>query len=140
MERKAKMYEMLKRGGGKDIPDNLREELLVEFDDPRRGRGGHYDSGSEDEYEDSGYRRRERFSSRGRRRSRSRSWSRSRSRSRSRSDGDWDRDESMRVARDPRDYKVCTCTLFSVNVIPVSDVITHETSPTHACYSLYSDL
>ncbi|KAG9061613.1 hypothetical protein KI688_007193 [Linnemannia hyalina] len=38
LERKAKMYEMLKRDGGEGIPDNLREELLVEFDDPRRGR------------------------------------------------------------------------------------------------------
>ncbi|KAG0276496.1 hypothetical protein BGZ96_003255 [Linnemannia gamsii] len=102
MERKVKMYEMLKRGGGEDIPDNLREELLVEFDDPRRGHERRYDSGSEDEYEDGEYRGRERFSSRGHRRNRSRSWSRSRSRSRS---DDWDRDESMRVARDPRDYK-----------------------------------
>ncbi|KAF9138832.1 hypothetical protein BGX30_008711 [Mortierella sp. GBA39] len=102
MERKAKMYEMLRRDGGEGIPDNLREELLVEFDDPRRGGGrDRYRSGSEDE---DGYRG-ERFSSRGRRRSRSRSWSRSRSRSRSRSDDGWDQDESMRVARDPRDYK-----------------------------------
>ena len=99
------MYEILRRGGGEDIPDHLREELLVEFDDPRRGGGrDRYGSGSEDE---DGYRR-ERFSSRGRRRSRSKSWSRSRSRSksRSRSEEGWDRDESMRVARDPRDYKV----------------------------------
>ncbi|KAF9122114.1 hypothetical protein BGW39_010011 [Mortierella sp. 14UC] len=60
LERKAKMYEMLKRSGGEDIPEHLKEELLVEFDDPRRGRGR---------------------------------------------DEDWDRDESRRVARDPRDYK-----------------------------------
>ncbi|KAF8930235.1 hypothetical protein BGZ47_000685 [Haplosporangium gracile] len=100
LERKAKMYEMLKRSGGEDIPDHLREALLVEFDDPRRGGGrGRYDNGSEDE---DGYRT-ERFSSRRRRRSRSRS--KNRSRSRTRSDEDWDRDESMRVARDPRDYK-----------------------------------
>ncbi|KAG0304750.1 hypothetical protein BGZ97_001357 [Linnemannia gamsii] len=39
LERKAKMYEMLKRSGGEDIPDHLREELLVEFDDPWRGHG-----------------------------------------------------------------------------------------------------
>ncbi|KAG0277785.1 hypothetical protein BGZ95_005334 [Linnemannia exigua] len=39
LERKAKMYEMLKRSGGEDIPEKLKEELLVEFDDPRRSRG-----------------------------------------------------------------------------------------------------
>ncbi|KAF9910963.1 hypothetical protein EC991_005138 [Linnemannia zychae] len=42
LERKSKMYEMLKRSGGDDMPENLKDELLVEFDDPRRwyGRDG----------------------------------------------------------------------------------------------------
>ncbi|KAF9098549.1 hypothetical protein BGX29_007524 [Mortierella sp. GBA35] len=89
LERKAKMYEMLKRGDDEDIPDRLRDELLVEFDDPRRRR---HDSESDSNESDEGA---------GRFRS-----SRQRRRSRSRDDGDdWDRDESRRVARDPRDYK-----------------------------------
>ncbi|KAF9924087.1 hypothetical protein FBU30_005900 [Linnemannia zychae] len=100
LERKAKMYDMLKRGGGEDLPDRLREEMLVEFDDPRRRRK--YDSGGDSyessEEDDDGGRGRI-FRSRGERR-RSRSWSRSRSRSRER-----DEDESRRISRDPRDYK-----------------------------------
>lgn len=128
------MYEMLRRGGGEDIPDHLREELLVEFDDPRR-RGGRdrYGSGSED---DDGYRG-ERFSSRGRRRSRSRSWSRSRSRSRSRSDDGWDRDESMRVARDPRDYKVRFMT-YSSQIIKELEFGERKTKTHQNCLIMFT--
>ncbi|KAF9925498.1 hypothetical protein BGZ67_008574 [Mortierella alpina] len=48
MERKSKMYEMLKRG--EDVPDRLREELLVEFEYKNRGHGSSDDddSGSDD--------------------------------------------------------------------------------------------
>ncbi|KAF9365032.1 hypothetical protein BGX34_011704 [Mortierella sp. NVP85] len=100
MERKAKMYEMLQRGG--DVPDQLRDELLVEFEYKRsrtrsrsreRGRKGYGSSES-----DNDDRRREGF------RGRKRDWGNARrSRSRSRS-GDWDRDESIAPARDPKDF------------------------------------
>ncbi|KAF9956384.1 hypothetical protein BGZ70_009916 [Mortierella alpina] len=84
MERKSKMYEMLKRG--EDVPDRLREELLVEFEYKNRGQGSSDDdSGGEDARR---YRRRDRR----------------RSRSRSR-ESDWDRDESVALSRDPRDYQ-----------------------------------
>lgn len=85
MARKSKMYEMLKRG--EDVPDRLREELLVEFEYKNRGHGSSDDdSGSDDG---------RRYRSRDRRRSRSRS-----------RESDWDRDESVALSRDPRDYKV----------------------------------
>ncbi|KAF9287853.1 hypothetical protein BGZ68_001202 [Mortierella alpina] len=84
MARKSKMYEMLKRG--EDVPDRLREELLVEFEYKNRGHGSSDDdSGSDDG---------RRYRSRDRRRSRSRS-----------RESDWDRDESVALSRDPRDYK-----------------------------------
>ncbi|KAF9945747.1 hypothetical protein BGZ72_001056, partial [Mortierella alpina] len=88
MERKSKMYEMLKRG--EDVPDRLREELLVEFEYKDREHG----SSDEDRRRDDG----RRYRSMDRRRSHSRSRSRSR-------DSDWDRDESVALSRDPRDYK-----------------------------------
>ncbi|CAO3571566.1 unnamed protein product [Mortierella alpina] len=84
MERKSKMYEMLKRG--EDVPDRLREELLVEFEYKNRGhRSSDDDSGGDDG---------RRYRSRDRRRSRSRS-----------RESDWDRDESVALSRDPRDYQ-----------------------------------
>ncbi len=79
------MYEMLERG--EDVPDRLREELLVEFEYKNRGHG----SSDDDSGSDYGHR----FKSRDRRRSRSRS-----------RESDWDRDESVALSRDPRDYKV----------------------------------
>ncbi|KAG9325255.1 hypothetical protein KVV02_000003 [Mortierella alpina] len=85
MERKSKMYEMLKRG--EDVPDRLREELLVEFEYKNRGHGSSDD-------DDSGSNDGRRYRSRDRRRSRSRS-----------KESDWDRDESVALSRDPRDYK-----------------------------------
>lgn len=103
MERKAKMYEMLERGG--DVPDRLREELLVEFEykhrrehSRERDRKG-YDSSESDS--DDGNVSRKVF--RGRRRDRE---SRRRSRSRSGS-SDWDKNESIASARDPKDFTVC---------------------------------
>ncbi|KAG0207066.1 hypothetical protein BGX28_001609 [Mortierella sp. GBA30] len=83
MERKAKIYQMLKRG--EDVPDRLREELLVEFEYKNRKYGSEDDSDSDD-----------------RRMCRSRDRRRSRSRSR---ESDWDRDESVALARDPKDFK-----------------------------------
>ncbi|KAI1299822.1 hypothetical protein EDD11_006375 [Mortierella claussenii] len=105
MERKAKMYEMLKRG--EEVPDRLREELLVEFEYKDRGRRS---SMSDSDDSDDG----PKYNRRGNSRSRSRSregfqgrrrtdWKRH-SRSRSRSQEDWDRDESALVARDPKDF------------------------------------
>ncbi|KAG0366646.1 hypothetical protein BGZ54_005069 [Gamsiella multidivaricata] len=49
MERKAKMYELLKRG--EDVPDRLREELLVEFEYKNRDR-----LSDESDSDDGGYR------------------------------------------------------------------------------------
>lgn len=102
MERKAKMYEMLERGG--DVPDRLREELLVEFEykqhreHSRERDKKSYDSSGSDS--DDGKMRREVF--RGRRRD----WGdRRRSRSRSGS-SDWDKNESIAPARDPKDFTV----------------------------------
>lgn len=92
MERKAKMYERLKRG--EEVPDRIRDELLVEFEYGYEGRGRGRRSGqrrgsdSRSDYsEDDGS-------------------NQSRSRSRSLDSHDWDRDESKALARDPRDYKV----------------------------------
>ncbi|KAG0056220.1 hypothetical protein BGZ83_005952 [Gryganskiella cystojenkinii] len=90
LERKAKMYERLKRG--EEVPDRIREELLVEFEYGYKGRGrrrGRRDSSGTDSQSD--------YSDQSR--------SQSRSRSRSRDGQDWDRDESRALARDPRDYK-----------------------------------
>ncbi|KAG0006429.1 hypothetical protein BGZ65_008188, partial [Modicella reniformis] len=103
MERKAKVYEMLQRG--EDVPDRLREELLVEFEFKNRDQSrerGRKDHGSSDSDGDEGRRSMEVFRGRRRgwesgRRSRSRSSSRSRS-------GDWGKDESIALARDPRDF------------------------------------
>ncbi|KAI7817993.1 hypothetical protein BC939DRAFT_464360 [Gamsiella multidivaricata] len=97
MERKAKMYELLKRG--EDVPDRLREELLVEFEYKNRDR-----LSDESDSDDGGYRGRSRSRSREREfRGRKRQdWESGRRRSRSRS-SDWDRDESLVVARNPKD-------------------------------------
>ncbi|KAG0221081.1 hypothetical protein BGX31_010203 [Mortierella sp. GBA43] len=93
MERKAKMYEMLERGG--DVPDRLREELLVEFEykdrDHSRERDRRGYGSSESDSDD----RLRRDVFRGRRRDRG-SGRRSRSRS-----SDY---ESAALARDPKDF------------------------------------
>ncbi|KAF9182641.1 hypothetical protein BGZ51_004527 [Haplosporangium sp. Z 767] len=114
MERKAKIYEMLKRG--EDVPDKLRDELLVEFEYKDQERALYHES---DESEDEGrsrYRDRSRSTSprrdsRGKQRlawddqRRRRSWSRSRSRSKSRSrESDWDRDSKAQT-RGSREFK-----------------------------------
>ncbi|KAF9433254.1 hypothetical protein BGZ76_009697, partial [Entomortierella beljakovae] len=106
MERKAKMYEMLKRG--EDIPDRLRDEVLVEFEYKGRGRRrDDSDTNSSDSDDSSGDKRgrRSRSRSRGREkfRGRRRDGDRVRRGSRSRS-SDWDRDESSALARDPKDF------------------------------------
>ncbi|KAF9903989.1 hypothetical protein BX616_001444 [Lobosporangium transversale] len=106
MERKAKVYEMLERG--EDVPDQLREELLVEFEHRDRRRDySDSDISSDDTRERSGRRRsRSRGRERGRegefRGRRRASWGRG-GRSRSRS-SDWDRDESAALARDPKEF------------------------------------
>ncbi|KAF9208377.1 hypothetical protein BGZ49_008962 [Haplosporangium sp. Z 27] len=108
MERKAKMYEMLKRG--EDVPDHLREELLVEFE--YKNRGDRRRDSDQSDWSDSddtsggnkGRRRRSRSRSKEGFRGRKRDWGNERrSRSRSRSN-DWDRDESATLARDPKDF------------------------------------
>ncbi|KAF9172510.1 hypothetical protein BGX20_005470 [Mortierella sp. AD010] len=101
MERKAKMYEMLKRG--EDVPDRLRDELLVEFEYKNRGRRHDTDESDSDDME-AGKKSRRRSRSNEGFRGRRRDWSDdSRSRSRSRS-SEWDRDESAALARDPKDF------------------------------------
>ncbi|KAG0308007.1 hypothetical protein BGZ98_009227 [Dissophora globulifera] len=100
MERKARLYEMLERG--EDLPDQLRDEVLVEFEYKNRGRGSgrrDYDSDSDNDQRGSNLRK-ESFQER------RQDYEAGRSRRRDRStSSDLDRDESAALARHPKDFK-----------------------------------